>query len=418
MPSATLVAPPLCPSPYGALEARRRASGRTLRGSLRASWLALLPCSYSQPLTPLFKGCLNKGRSRPLLTGASPYETSQNAAQPQQKGLHEKGRIGPQGELPQPYAWRYSSLTCYSPQIGYRGAGGQFVLAKKDSPSGVEMKVACGRCQGCRMAKSASWAIRIEHEASLHEANMFLTLTFSDEHLPDDYSVHVRDVQLFMKRLRKSIEPKRVRYFAVGEYGEQSLRPHYHIIIFGHRFDDLKLLRTSNTGFPCYTSDTLSALWPFGLHEIGTVTAQSGGYVARYSMKKVGGSMSLNHYQRLNPYTGEIVGVQPEFACMSTHPGIGNGWFERFERDCFPSDFLITDGRKVPVPEFYKRKLRDRFNNAGSDPACLVPKDDLYPIRQKRRAGARANAHNSTPERLAVREEIAQLRAERLKREL
>jgi len=268
------------------------------------------------------------------------------------------------------------------------------------------------------MAKSASWAIRIEHEASLHADNMFLTLTFDDENLPDDYSISVRHVQLFMKRLRKSIEPARVRYFAVGEYGEKSLRPHYHLIIFGYRFPDALFTRNSDGGYPCYESETLKELWPFGLHEIGTVTAQSGGYVARYSMKKVGGAMSLNHYQRLNPYTGEIVRVQPEFAVMSTHPGIGNGWFERFERDCFPSDFLILDGRKVPVPEYYKRKLRDRFTAPHSDPNALVPKDDFYPIQQKRRAGARANAANSTPERLAVREEIALRRAERLKREL
>lgn len=309
-------------------------------------------------------------------------------------------------------------MTCFHPLIGYRGVGGSFVFAKKDSPTKVEMRVACGRCQGCRMARSSSWAVRIEHEASLHADNMFLTLTFDYDHLPDDYSVSVREVQLFLKRLRKSIEPKKIRYFAVGEYGEKNGRPHYHIIIFGHRFDDLVFLRNTNQNHPCYISEKLSKLWPFGLHEIGTVTAASGGYVARYSLKKVGGDMSFNHYERLHPVTGEIVNVHPEFATMSTHPGIGAGWFERFESDVFPADHIVSQGRKFCVPEYYKKKLRDRYNSPASDPDALNRKDDFAPIASKRREAAVASAHNSTPERLAVREEVARLRVERLARDL
>lgn len=309
-------------------------------------------------------------------------------------------------------------MTCFHPQIGYRGANGQFVLAKKDSPTRVEMRVACGRCQGCRMARASAWAVRIEHEASLHKDCMFLTLTYDDNHLPDDYSVSIREVQLFMKRLRKSIEPKKIRYFAVGEYGEKNGRPHYHIIIFGHRFSDLNPTRVTNQNHQCYESPELTKLWPFGLHEIGTVTAASGGYVARYSMKKVGGDMAFKHYERIHPYTGELVRVHPEFAVMSTHPGIGSGWFDKFERDAFPADHIVSKGRKFCVPEFYKKKLRDRYDAPSSDPDALNRRDDFAPIAAKRRKAALLSADNSTPERLAVREEIARHRADRLTRDL
>lgn len=268
------------------------------------------------------------------------------------------------------------------------------------------------------MARSASWAIRIEHEASLHQDNMFLTLTYDTDHLPDSYSVSVREVQLFMKRLRKSVAPKRIRYFAVGEYGERNGRPHYHIIIFGHRFDDCVLSRVTSDNHYCFTSETLKTLWPFGLHEIGTVTAASGGYVARYSLKKIGGDVAYNHYQRIHPLTGELVTVHPEFAVMSTHPGIGSGWFDVYECDAFPSDFLVSNGKKFCVPDYYKKRLKERYKLAHSRPDDFVPKDDFYPIAQKRRAAARAAAHNSTPDRLAVREEVARRRVERLNRDL
>jgi len=268
------------------------------------------------------------------------------------------------------------------------------------------------------MDRSRQWAARIQHEASLHEENSFLTLTYSDQYLPDDYSICVRELQLFLKRLRKSIEPRKVRFYACGEYGEKNLRPHYHLILFGYQFPDLNVWRRSPTGFYLYRSPALEKLWPYGNAEIGQVTAASGGYVARYVIKKIGGDPAGEHYTRLHPLTGEIVQVKPEFATMSTQPGIGHNWFQKFEKDAFPSDFLVHDGNKIPVPRYYSRKLKDRFQNPGSDPAALVPRDDFSPMLKKRKDHAKTQAHNNTPERLAVREEVAQLKLNRLTREL
>lgn len=255
------------------------------------------------------------------------------------------------------------------------------------------------------MDRSRDWATRIWHEASCHQANAFLTLTYSDEHLPDDYGVHVDEMQKFMKRLRKKLG-FRVRFFGCGEYGEQNLRPHYHAIIFGTDFPDKRAWRKSTSGHIVYRSAELETCWTKGHAEIGTVTLESAGYVARYIMKKVNGDQAAEHYWRKHPITGCEAQVRPEFICMSTRPGIGREWYDRFSGDCFPSDFVVVDGQKRPIPRYYTKQLR------------VVDEPAHDAIKLKRKERAEAHADNNTPERLAVREESQTLRAARLTREL
>ena len=95
------------------------------------------------------------------------------------------------------------------------------------------MFVPCGQCIACRINHAKEWATRIYGESRMHDENIFLTLTYDDEHLPKDNSVHKDEVQRFMKRLRKAVYPDKVRYFLCGEYGGQFGRPHYHVILFG-----------------------------------------------------------------------------------------------------------------------------------------------------------------------------------------
>lgn len=264
------------------------------------------------------------------------------------------------------------------------------------------MSVPCGQCIGCKLDRSRDWATRLTHEAQLHEDNCFLTLTFSDDFYPDSGSVSVEDVQKFMRRLRKAVGP--VRFFACGEYGEAGDRPHYHVLVFGHAFlADRYLWRQSPAGFPIYRSALLEKLWPFGYSEIGTVTHQSAGYVARYVTKKISGDMAEEHYTRDHPYTGEQVRVRPEFIVMSNRPGIGRGWFDKFHADAFPSDFLIIEGSKVPVPRYYKKQLGEL---------------EAFHVTIKRKERAHKQKDNNTPARLAVREELQHIRAKQLKRGL
>jgi len=263
------------------------------------------------------------------------------------------------------------------------------------------------------MDKARDWGIRIAHEATLHEQSSFLTLTYNDENLPADYSLSLRELQLFLKRLRHKIKPRRIRFFACGEYGDMYLRPHYHVILFGYDFPDKTLWRKTDRGYYTYISALLAELWPLGHTEIGTVTAQSGSYVARYALKKITGPRAGEHYQRLHPLSGEIFQVRPEFITMSTRPGIGSGWFENWEADCFPTNFVIVDGEKMPVPRYYKTKVKDR--NAIGD----FDWDDYDRTRIKHRGLEHLRDHpeDRTRERLATRELSQQLKQAKIERD-
>lgn len=225
--------------------------------------------------------------------------------------------------------------------------------------------------------------MRCLHEAKMHKYNAFITLTYDDAHLPKDGSLCYRDFQLFMKRLRKCIRVP-VRFFMCGEYGETTNRPHYHVLLFGYQFSDLMYWGNSPTGHPVYRSAVLETLWTDGNSLIGDVSRESAGYVARYCMKKVTGDLAEAHYN----------GRVPEFARMSLKPGIGAEWFLRYGSDCLPCDYVVADGMKVPVPRFYDKLF----------------KGDLDEVKYRREVYGRKFSENNSPERLAVREEVAKAR--------
>ena len=98
----------------------------------------------------------------------------------------------------------------------------------------------CGQCYACRLNKSRDWATRCVLEAKMHDKNCFITLTYNDDNLPQDLSLHKEDFVKFMKRLRKNTGEK-IRFYMAGEYGSLYQRPHYHACLFGYRPDDLQL---------------------------------------------------------------------------------------------------------------------------------------------------------------------------------
>lgn len=244
----------------------------------------------------------------------------------------------------------------------------------------------------------------------MHDVSVFITPTYSDEHLPSDYSVSVRELQLFHKKLRHACGP--FRFFACGEYGEQGLRPHYHELLFGLDFPDKFLWSVSKRGERLYRSETLEKLWGKGHCLIGNVTLESAGYCARYSMKKITGDLAQDHYRRTHPLSGEVCNVRPEFIVMSRMPGIGAAWFDRFKADAFPSDFLVVDGRKVPVPGYYLRKLDEAVQ------ASITAKRRA---RGEARRAAESAAHAKSgfgQARLLTRHQSQALKAKRLVRPL
>lgn len=233
----------------------------------------------------------------------------------------------------------------------------------------------------------------------------FVTLTFGDEHLPSDLSLDVRTVQLFHKALRFLIG--RFRFLIAGEYGDVRLRPHYHALYFGVDFREDRYLWKRTNGGLLYRSPTLEKAWPYGHALIADFTREAAGYTARYVTKKVGGDRSDRAYRRceLDAATGELREWQvlPEFMLSSRMPGLGASWFERFHRDVFPSDFLVIDGRKVPVPRYYLMRL-----------AAM----ERLKLQAQRKVAARRFADNNTDKRLMTRHESQRLRAKLLRRGL
>lgn len=180
----------------------------------------------------------------------------------------------------------------------------------------------CGQCIACRLNKVRDWTIRLMHENRFHKDSVFLTLTYDQEHLPEDHSVHKEDVQKFMKRLRNYCP--NVRFFACGEYGERYSRPHYHLIIFGLSIDNPifkgKVYDRKSKGYYL-----LSPLWKNGNMYVGSVTYSSCRYVASYVNKKQFGKKGQEFYKNN--------GIEPEFTLMSRRPGIG-AEFVNFTKLC------------------------------------------------------------------------------------
>lgn len=240
----------------------------------------------------------------------------------------------------------------------------------------------------------------------MHDENSFITLTYDNEHLPEDHSLDKKHHQDFMKRLRKFHSHKKIRFFHCGEYGEQFKRPHYHTLLFGLDFADRQLLKIQN-GNRIYTSDTLRQIWGKGHVSIGDVTFQSAGYVARYITKKITGDQARDHYEWVDHDTGEIHQLAPEYTMGSRKPGIGQSWFEKYKSDLYPGDHVVMEGKKYKIPRYYD-KLLER-----EDPEFLAE------LKEKRRKAANnASPENTSPRRLKAREEFKQRQAKRLARPL
>lgn len=260
------------------------------------------------------------------------------------------------------------------------------------------LRTPCGSCIGCRLEYSRQWAIRCMHEADCHEDNSFITLTYNDKFLPHYNSLYYRDVQLFMKRLRKRLGIK-IRYYGCGEYGSLNKRPHYHLLIFGYDFPDKKLFKVVNK-LPLFTSDLLDDLWThpvtkesYGFASVGTCTFESAAYVARYMLKKVKGNDHKLRYFCVDTETGEAIPIAPEKAIMSRNPGIAADWWNYFGHQVVDKDYVIVNGKKVKPPKFYDTLL------AKVDP------ERLELIKSVRTANAEKIADNSES-RLMVRRKV------------
>lgn len=233
----------------------------------------------------------------------------------------------------------------------------------------------------------------------MHRDNCFVTLTYAPEHLRSA-SLQVEDLQKFIRSLRKRRGP--VRYFAAGEYGDQNWRPHFHVLLFGQDYcGDGRMVRRKP--FPLWDSPTLEAIWKKGQVRVGALTYETAAYTARYVMKKVTGARAAIHYRAIDPITGEVEELRPEFSTMSRRPGIGAKWFEKFQSDVYPRDEVVIGGRRHRPPRFYDERL---------------PEDVVKALKVKRRERVKAREEELSEERLIIREKVAEANLAQLERNL
>lgn len=263
-------------------------------------------------------------------------------------------------------------------------------------------------------------------ETSMHKQNMFITLTYDNNHIPADGSIDKRELQLFFKRLRKKINPIKIKYLACGEYGEKFGRPHYHACVCGvdlramdgelfgpgrsgsSRFRQLakpvlsegfggragESPRPPDKNYILSTSKVLDSLWGNGFASIGDLTFDSAAYVARYCLKKITGENEENHYK----------GKEKEFALMSRRPGIGFEWFLMYSDDIIRANKLIVNkDLQLSVPRYYNNIIQS------------VDKKTMNKMKLERRL--KINKEDNTWERLLTRERVQKHNQLQIKRE-
>lgn len=249
----------------------------------------------------------------------------------------------------------------YNGKLVQLGDGGEIY----DDPYYDYRLVPCGKCPQCLASRSRVWTERCIAESLSYDPDTlwFLTLTYDDDHIPLTLSPDKRAVQTlrsrdftnFMKRLRERVEPERIRFFGCGEYGSQTFRPHYHVIIFGLPRDTVQpqFLR-KNGDYWYYTSPLIEAVWKDGYHIIAPASTGSMAYVARYTTKKIGKGSA--DYVSL--------GIEREFVRMSRRPAIGSNFYRDVADKAFqnvsiaiPDISCDTGRRSITFPRSMKEKF-------------------------------------------------------------
>lgn len=231
-----------------------------------------------------------------------------------------------------------------------------YVRVRHKDGTAEKIFVPCGKCIECERQRANDFARRCVDEASLYKDCCVVTLTYNSDHLPDGESLCRRDVQLFLKRLRKRHD---VRYFGCGEYGSKKGRPHYHLLIFGWCPDDGVYSYTSDKGVRYYRSKELDAYWSLLNKKTGErsyigytsfskgIDEKSAFYSSLYLQKRI------NRSGQVKPFILASHGLGLQAAHL-TQDG-----------------FIYRNGKKILAPRYYRLKL---MSEAHRKALCIVPK--------------------------------------------
>jgi len=248
-----------------------------------------------------------------------------------------------------------------------------------------DITVPCGKCPFCLATRRSDWVQRLIVEWKKSPSSSFVTLTYANPYLRFDNVAGVprpqlvkRDLQLFFKKLRKA--GHKLRYYAVGEYGSTTYRPHYHVLLFGS-----------------VPEDALRKAWDMGTIHVGKVTLASCGYCTKYVINSKVSDM--------------INGREPPFATMSRKPGIGASYLTHAMKDWHKSgrkNYMLVDGQKRHLPRYYKEKIFSKIDLVRI--SNRAQRDSLESLRAEL---LRLGKHH--PNAMEYREEMRRAQAKKIR---
>lgn len=185
----------------------------------------------------------------------------------------------------------------------------------------------------------------------------FITLTYNEEHLPHCPDVlspalirmptigtlQKRDLQNFFKLVRRHYTDMKFKYFAVGDYGEDADRPHYHVIWLGvsqnwEGFVYRKTVYSKGKQVDLYEVDE----WIHGYVHVGTVEMDSVRYVTDYATKSLNGIRARETY-----------GVR-ELPFKIASQGLGKRYCEKHAEELKRKEQFLLRGVHYGLPRYYR----------------------------------------------------------------
>lgn len=217
---------------------------------------------------------------------------------------------------------------------------------------------ACGQCFPCRVNQCRIWTHRLLLEQTQHGDSSFITLTYNDDNIPEGGNLVKTDLQNFLKRLRKRLNPLKIRYYAVGEYGDERYRPHFHLAMFGIGNVHTSAINTAwNSGD--YNGDER------GYTYYGDLNKDTARYITGYITKKLT-ARDDPHLKTLNK----------EFmTCSKVNGGIGYGAIKKIAQELLKNPYFeprilreLNYGKKrLPLGRYLTNKLSDDLGVSDSD---------------------------------------------------
>lgn len=259
---------------------------------------------------------------------------------------------------------------CLAPLTLKRPEGSTWFQQLKTKYETAYMQVPCGKCPQCLSSRSRGWTFRLMEEAKVSSSCNFITLTYDNDNVPMSElgipTLEKMDFELFMKSLRHK-SPEKIKYYACGEYGSETHRPHYHAIMFN---------LPREWSYPQNT--TIQETWKRGNVRVDPGTELTFAYVTKYIMK---GGLKVKNI--IDDDSGEVHDDDriPEYSRMSK--GLGLSFLTPQMRKYLKTNLVghvMYNGTPTPLPRYFRDKVfteQQRFIIQQKQMEYLLSKPEL-----------------------------------------